>query len=114
MLHQSTVEELQNSIHAQEEEVKGFEWELDAATADERADLDSRQAKLKKQKGHLALDKSDLEETVTRYQSKADAKTATFVKEKDRLFGNFGQYLIHFSRLSKLYATPNAPCGVIY
>jgi hypothetical protein len=42
-LHQKTMDELQNVIHGQEEEARVFEFELDAATSEDRAELDSSQ-----------------------------------------------------------------------
>eukprot|EP00040_Diaphanoeca_grandis_P037042 m.239440 g.239440 ORF g.239440 m.239440 type:complete len:997 (+) comp33745_c3_seq4:289-3279(+) len=84
-LHQKTMDELQNVIHGQEEEARVFEFELDAATSEDRAELDSSQAKLKKARAHMHLDKTELEEEMLRYRKKADEKTAVFVKEKNRL-----------------------------
>lgn len=64
-VHQAAVDKLQSSIHAQEEEMRTFELELDAATADEKADLDDRQSKLNRARGHLKLDREHLQDQVS-------------------------------------------------
>lgn len=85
VIRENTVTFLRDSIHLQEEEVRSFEVELDSIMADERVELDTRQARTDRAQGHLDLDRSHLDEQIERYKKLAAEKTATFVKEKSRL-----------------------------
>lgn len=84
-VHQETVDKLRDMTHLQEEEIKAFEFDLDAATADEKGDIDARRSKLAKTKNHLDVDQQHHDEEIARVNKLSDERSAAFKNEKQRL-----------------------------
>ena len=84
-LHQSTTDTLREGMGKQQEELRSFKAELEAATADESAELAAKGSKIERARQHLDLDRQHLEQQVEKYNAKAEDKSAAFVTQRNKL-----------------------------